>query len=241
MQGHLFPINIINEEPANLGTADLSRIGWDEQGRRYALKTLDDHPLLPMTEWLGYHLCHRLRIPTPEFAIVRRLHGQLALGSRWEEGAIDLNLAALTLPVLARLLMDARHDMGAAFGLDMFLPNHDRRLGNFLFKRTRTGARALAFDWSRVDALQSPAFERWPWEISSPSHTTRYELKRNGWIDDSESRRVLADLAMMTAHDIDTIIQAAPDAWTCNLEHAAIINWWTTCAATRAQQCTNLL
>lgn len=242
MQGHLFPIQIVNEEPAHFGTADLSRIGWDDQDRRYALKTLDDHPLLPVTEWVGYQLCLRLGIPTPEFAVVRRMNGQLALGSRWADDAIDLNIARLSMTAVARMLMDARRDMGAAFGLDAFLPNPDRRLVNFLFRRTtRTGTRALAFDWSRVDALHAPAFQRWPWGADCTSAETAVTLKKNGWLDEAEARRVAANLAAMPSTDLAAMLQSAPPEWTATLDMQAIMNWWDHSAPTRAQQSLSLL
>lgn len=86
-QQPIFRIKIIAEEINETGTADLKLIGHGDDSHKYALKTTDDHPLLPITEWVSYHLCRAIGIPTPDFFIVDRSNGTQAFGSRFETNA----------------------------------------------------------------------------------------------------------------------------------------------------------
>ena len=84
MQSSLIPIKIIQQTPANLGSADLKFIGLADDSHQYALKRLADHHLLPITEWVGYHLSRVVGLATPDFAPVWLDDRTPAFGSRLE-------------------------------------------------------------------------------------------------------------------------------------------------------------
>lgn len=155
----LLPIRLVDEQPADRSQSkDLAWIGLDEQDRRYALKTREPGAdYLPLTEWLCYHLCQHCGIPAPEFAVVVRLDGSSAFGSRWVDNAWQINPAATRADELLLRIDRARRDVSAMFAIDAFMPNENRHFGNMLFTHTGARTRALAFDWSRTQL-----FAPWP-------------------------------------------------------------------------------
>ena len=128
-QTTLFPTELVHEEPYLAGTKHLSRIGWDIANSKYAIKSEKDGQLLPLMEWIGYHLCRFCSIPTPNFEIVRCVDGSLAFGVQWVENVIELGGAPSTK---ALAVLKAHYSqISAILTLDRFMPNIDRHAGNF--------------------------------------------------------------------------------------------------------------
>lgn len=234
----LFPVELVNEEPPEPGISkDLLWIGWDEQGHRYALKTVEPaHPTLPLTEWLCYHLCALAGIPAPDFAIVQRLDGSLAFGSRWQEDAQQFSPAKVSQAQLFSWLQRASEDLGRMFALDAFMPNEDRHLGNILFTPAGQRLRALAFDWSRTHF-----FAPWPWAANSNSAQVWHWLQHNRLTHAEATRVSMQRISAITQDKVLHILLAAPEAWRDNLDCDAAAHWWGTQSQSRANDALALL
>lgn len=234
----LLPIQLVDEQPADRAVSkDLLFIGFDEQDRRYALKTVEPSaPLLPLTEWLCYHLCRLVGIITPEFAVVLRLDGTPAFGSRWEENAREFSPAKVSEADLLGWLQKTKSDTSGMFAMDGFMPNPDRHLGNILFVQTGTRLRALAFDWSRT-----AIFEPWPWPNDCNSAQNWQWFKAIGNTDAAALAARLQRLQGVTAQQVFDILQAAPELWRNNVNIESATQWWQTHRDNRAKDALNLL
>ena len=125
MQSALFPIDIVHEFPATGSTADLKHCGLGADHHKYALKTIDDNVFLPISEWVGYHLCRSLGIATPDFEIVKRPDGTLAFGSRWENNSRQLSKNPSLLE-MNNTFSICKNELSEIYAIDTFLPNEDR-------------------------------------------------------------------------------------------------------------------
>jgi len=234
----LLPIQLVDEQPADRSVSkDLLFIGFDEQDRRYALKTVEPAaPLLPLTEWLCYHLCRLVGVITPEFSIVIRLDGTPAFGSRWEENAREFSPGKVSEAQFLGWLQRTRADTSGMFGMDGFMPNPDRHMGNILFVQTGARLRALAFDWSRT-----AIFEPWPWDAGCNSAQNWNWFKSIGNIDEAMLDTRLQRLRSVTEKQVFEILQAAPELWRNNVSIESAAQWWQTNRDNRAKAVSDLL
>ncbi|MGE4240565.1 hypothetical protein [Ramlibacter sp.] len=219
----LIPIQLVDEQPVDRSLSkDLLWTGCDEQGKRYALKTVERaHPLLPLTEWLCYHLCSRIGVLIPEYTVVVRLDGSLAFGSLWEIDARQFSPASVSEAQFFTWLESAKSDVNAMFALDAFLPNEDRHFGNMLFVDTGARVRALAFDWSRARI-----FNPWPWPADCKSERSWNWLAHVRLHDPKLIRSKLDRLQLIPGTDIRQILMAAPAEWRMGFDLDQSTVWW---------------
>lgn len=238
----LLPIRLVDEQPADpTQSKDLLWIGFDEQDRRYALKTVEhNHPHLPLVEWLCYHLCGIAGILTPDFAIVKRIDGSEAFGSRWVESAQQFSPGKVSDIEFIGWVSRTSADISAMFALDAFMPNDDRHLGNILFLQTGARLRALAFDWSRTQF-----FQPWPWGAASNSAKSWQWLLQltpaSAAASTAPIQTHMGRLQAITGKQVEDILQAAPALWRDNFDCAAAGQWWQSNAHQRAQDAIRLL
>jgi hypothetical protein len=220
----LLPIRLRDEfEADRTKSKDLLWTGFDEQDRRYALKTCEPaNPALPLTEWICYHLCLLCGIPAPDFAIVTRKDGSQAFGSRWEDDVDELRKDETAPAEFALWIDSTRDDLSAMFALDCFLPNSDRHMGNVLFRRGPR-RRALAFDWSRTQL-----FEPWPLAPNSNTLSNLGWLRHTGFYSAAAWNAVLEKLAHITHTDLRQLLDSAPDEWCATLSKDILEDWWKT-------------
>ena len=218
----LLPVELADEFEADRSRSkDLLWTGIDTQDRRYALKTIEpDNHALPATEWLCYQLCMLCGIPAPDFAIVTRLDGSQAFGSRWEDGADQYRKEETSHADFLLWLDETRDDVSAMFMLDCFLPNEDRHMGNILFRRGPR-RRALAFDWSRTRL-----FEPWPLAPASSTARNLEWLKQSALYSPAAGARVLAKLAAMDHTQVERILSGMPPEWMTASAKTALVAWW---------------
>ena len=116
----LIPVQLVDEQPYERGLdKDLIWTGSDEQDRRYALKTVEaSNPLLPLTEWLCYHLCNWMGILAPDFHVVVRIDGSLAFGSRWEINARQFSPRRVSDAQFTTWIHQTRQDISGMLALD---------------------------------------------------------------------------------------------------------------------------
>jgi hypothetical protein len=219
----LLPVRLVDEQPPEEGKSrDLLWVGIDDQDKRYALKTVEvKNPLLPLTEWLCYHLCNLSGITTPDFAIVTRLDGSLAFGSRWEETAKEFSPGKVSDIELMGWLDRSKTDISGMFALDAFMPNEDRHIGNMLFVQTGPRLRALAFDWSRTRM-----FEPWPWPAGCNSDKTWVWLHSLKMCDMGVVGSLFARIKSITSTQVMAILDAAPETWRDNIDTQTAAEWW---------------
>lgn len=236
-QFSLFPIKLLDEFPADPAQSrDLLFTAIDAQDRRYALKTREPgNPELPITEWMCYHLCELLGIPTPEFAVVERLDGTLAFGSRWELDATQFNKDEHSEAMFARWVEDSSKDISAIYALDAFLPNDDRHAGNFLF-RLGPRLRALAFDWSRAKL-----FLPWPWDADCNSAGNWNWITHLGLHRPDTIRQTLDTLCNIEPGKIEHILNQAPREWLDEARVQHLVEWWATSRHARAADVEGIL
>ncbi|WP_343734575.1 hypothetical protein [Acidovorax sp.] len=236
----LLPVVLVDEQPPEPGASkDLLWIGLDEQDRRYALKTVEPgHKYLPLTEWLCYHLCGLAGILTPDFAIVQRLDGSEAFGSRWEETAKQFSPGKVSDAEFIGWLNRSRADISAMFALDAFMPNDDRHLGNILFTQAGGRMRALAFDWSRTRL-----FAPWPWSADCNSAQVWQWLTgpTPPLVNPKETQDRMDRIQAITGQQVEAILEAAPELWRDNFDCAAAGRWWQSESSKRAEQAIKLL
>lgn len=234
----LLPTILVDEQPPPPNTSkDLLWIGFDEKGSRYAFKTSEpQHPILPLIEWLCYHLCSLAGIATPHFAIVQRVDGSLAFGSLWEEQAQQFNPSKISEVQMTTWLQRASSDVSAMFALDAFMPNPDRHLANILFVQIGPRLRALAFDWSRTHL-----FSPWPWAQGCNSTQVWQWLKHSALVQPQATQAHMQRIASITPEQVKNILLAAPQEWRNNLDCEATAQWWGTQAHQRSQDALALL
>jgi hypothetical protein len=236
-QQSLFPVEIVKEEGFSQ-TRHLKVMGETISGEIYAIKTTQDDPLLPLTEWFCYELCGRVGIPTPGFAVVKRPNGDLALGSRIDRDTVlvgDWDVDPLKINML---LKEIGPELSAIYALDWFLPNPDRHANNILCRAMRDGRKVpLAFDWSLVNSLSAdPVFSQRPWSPTCNSAKMVSIIKSLGGWDARREGESFSRIGAVTPEIIRAILEATPTLWLPRPELIdAIVKWWDDVAPTQAQ------
>lgn len=231
-QSSLFPILIKDIEPAGTRTQKLKHIGISETGVKYALKTLDDDVVLPITEWFCYSLCRLTGIATPDFDIVKLPDGSLAFGSKWQPPTTYIiEPDEVDKTELLLRLANVQDGFSQMMALDLFLPNHDRHFGNMMFDTHGNNVRLLAFDWSHVYCLANQFI---PDTLANNGNTlkTLQALKqlsvhfKKHFLDDKKTLQFINRVKALHSSDIEKILVNTPEEWQKHIDISAIISWW---------------
>jgi hypothetical protein len=223
-QGILFPTKIRSTRPAASGTADLKLIGTAFDGQEYAIKQVSDHPLLPASEFFAHRLFPACQLAVPYSVVLEMPDGSLAFGSRWE-GGVSL-WKDFPGPDQMAVLQEASETVSAIIGVDLFLGNHDRHLGNFLYRRNLTGQwRAIAIDFSRAVFVNGIPMGPMPPAGCNTANAMTVLRQINAW------KTAPASLA---ASAIPGVSQTAlgqwftdmPDSWLDAAQRQVVLSWW---------------
>lgn len=223
MQSSLIQIRIVQLAPASFGSADLKYVGLADDGFEYAIKRLDDHPLLPITEWTGYHLSRSIGLFTPDFAPVWLDDDTPAFGSRLE-AVQQLGNPPDPIEVVRYFGSAMRSDIEPIFAVDAFLPNEDRHSRNFMWRTTSTGLTPLAFDFSRAWLLSGLPFGSFP--LGGATNTLKMwkHLKEHfGYSPPADAFRKIAGLP---DDWIAQVLTAAPHQWIARFDPGPTIDFW---------------
>src|SRR5262249_1687833 len=128
----LLPLQVDASWPANLGTADLKHLVRTRDGHCYAVKTTDDHPLMPATEYLCYKLAAACGLSVPFSSLIELRPHVMAFGSRLEAGVHGWTALGPAAQFKAYELM--AEPISATLAFDLFVGNVDRHRGNFIFR-----------------------------------------------------------------------------------------------------------
>lgn len=232
-QASLFPIKLIHEESTS-GTMDLKLIGYSGDNVKFAVKREKDGFLMPLAEWIGYSLAQRCGIPTPDFNIVECMNGELAFGSKWEQQATQIKI----FDSAARTLMSEHGDMmSQIFGLDFFLPNIDRHLGNFIFSQVAGIATCLAFDFSSSSVRTGLPFGSHPLAATCKTSVVQKLLQtQSKKFNKHRYNGSLAKLKEVTTAELATILNGAPDQWYSKVSKQEVVAWWESSKGSRIAQ-----
>lgn len=224
MQGELFELTVANLKPAS-GTARLRWTGIASDQWKYAIKRTTDHPWLPATEWFCHRLAEAVHLPTPVYRKLRlQEDGTLAFGSRWESAAKQW---ADLPPAERRHYFTNGINVCRILGLDLFLPNGDRNLGNFLWHLIDGIPTAQAFDYSEAWAVHGDLAA--PPSLPNDCRTLMVMdwLRCEGGLYPQEIGEVIQRLKNLPAGVIDRIAGDIPEEWLPEDGKDAIIKWWS--------------
>lgn len=223
MQGELFELTVANLSQSS-GTARLRCTGIASDRLKYAIKRTADHPMLPGSEWFCHKLAEVVHLPTPVYRKLRlEVDGTLAFGSRWESGAKQYNDIH---PDDRVRLFKTGINVCRIIGLDLFLPNGDRHLNNFLWHLLDDDAIALTFDYSEGWLMAGP-LDATP-ALAPECNTLKVIkwLQQIGGYRAHDIAETLRRLAALPDHTISMIADTLPDEWLPEGGKTAIINWW---------------
>jgi hypothetical protein len=225
MQSSLIPIKIIQQTPANLGSADLKFIGLADDSHQYALKRLADHHLLPITEWVGYHLSRVVGLATPDFAPVWLDDRTPAFGSRLEL-VQQLGLPPSPIQIAKYFGPDLRTATEPIFAIDAFLPNDDRHARNFLWRETATGLVPLAFDFSRAWLIGGLPFGKFP--LTENHATIQMWTYLKTVFSYTRPNASMAKIGELPDDWLEKVVQRAPPQWVDGFDMEPTIKFWKT-------------
>lgn len=220
----LLPIDIDACVSSPLGSADLKNIVRGRDGHYYALKSTEQHPLLPATEFLCYKLAAACGVPTPLGSLVRTQERSVLFGSRWESSM------PTTSPLAQVELYEACSEaLSSMLAFDVFVGNEDRHRKNFLFRRTFEDRVALvAIDFSRALLIRGFPTDSFPVAVDSNTRTTINFLKRaNLWRGPSATFTVDA-LRLVTADHLEHWLKEMPEYWLPKTISDDLLTWWGT-------------
>lgn len=224
-QMSFIPVKLAHEEPYRGQSKDLGRVGYTATRVRYAVKREDDIARLPISEWIGYHLCAACRIPTPEFAIVECLDEVVAFGSRWEETAVQITN---TMSQVDMIMLIKRHasSISEVYGPDLFYGNVDRHFGNFLFVPRGGEQVLLALDYSRAGPAFAPPFGPFPMPENSTTAGAHAFMTDQKIFDQSTFKDALDSLKGLSDDWLKRVLDAAPSDWFVSVDKQQLLDWW---------------
>ncbi len=232
IQIDLFPIRVVSCEPSDLNTADCKNICLAEDGTDYAVKTIHDHPLIPASEWFCYHIASICGIATPVCKQLTMPDGTMVFGSRWEGGIYDLSDPTMFVKLIMGIQPTSTlaERLSAIYTLDLFLHNVDRHARNYLFRQSKNGFVALAFDFSR-----SWLYHGWPppdvpMQRSTHTRTTYQTIRKFHPFNINAGISVLGKIRHIPTDTISSIINSMPPTWLSPPHRQDVLKWWDSTA-----------
>lgn len=226
MQTSLFPIRITREVDARTEGYegdDLKRLAFCDDSYTYAIKRVQDHPQMPICEWVGHHLCRRCGILTPDFAVLTSGYdkeppsfgSRIATYSQIEHSPLSFEMN--------RFFRGHTAAVAAVYALDAVVINPDRHGRNFFVRTDVAGEQLLAFDFSRAWLRTGHPFGNQEAMRDSNSSTWWKAFKRMGASVDNDTLSLLADL---DAAWLDTVLREAPAQWLQGIDKGAVLEFW---------------
>lgn len=234
-QTSFLPVKLVHEEPHS-GTKDLALVGYTVDRIRYAVKRESDGAALPISEWIGYHLCRHCSIHTPEFAVVECTSGELAFGSRWEENSKQINAAMAAIQAF-QLLSSHAETISAIHGIDRFMINTDRHAGNFLFVVRAGVEMCLAMDFSMAGPRDALPFGDHPLRENCNTYSIFSVLRDHlGKFEPSAYASTIMALKTIDTPAFSAILTSAPDEWFSAVSRQQLTDWWDNNALKRLSE-----
>lgn len=221
MQHEIFPVQLSDYEPDE-PSAHLSKIGYDNIGRKYAVKRLEDGNWIPISEWIGYNLSRKLDIATPEFRVVYE-NDTPHFGSVWEVGKVFTKKTLTTAELIEKLSGIYQQSFDIVL-LDEIIDNPDRHFGNFIFREVTPFV--MSFDFSCLQLLHSACGIHQGLCKNMTSNTKKFlrvlAIREKESVSDvSFSKKIIK----VTDKDIEKILSSAPSEWLDSSCYSCIISF----------------
>lgn len=226
-QTSLLPVRIIDEVDAgSLGFdgEDLKRVARCDDGHSYAMKRVQDGPLIPLSEWVGYHLCRKCSVLTPDFAVLNDPDGGApSFGSRI---ASYLQIEHDPGSFRVSSFFNGHHAaLSAIYSLDAIVINPDRHGRNVFVEqgRGKQPSRVRAFDFSRAWLVTGAPFGNTESMRDSATQKWWRTLHRLGC---RPSQEALSLLQNTDAPWLRGVIESAPETWRASVDVDATVTFW---------------
>jgi hypothetical protein len=225
-QGRLWPLQIVQTEPAPFGTADCKSIGVGDDGMVYILKRVKDGQHVPVSEFICTQLAAAIGLPVPvcTIAVLPGDARELCFASREEAGVINLQ-SALQMLLHQKQLAVYVDRLMQWYAFDVFTHNVDRHMGNFLFRHSMAGAVMLGMDFSRALLTQG-----WPRHVPPlpDCNTTQLERTLNGIAPypPSAAAGIMNRLASAPDDWLDSCLSQVPAPWADAKLRTRLCRWW---------------
>jgi hypothetical protein len=187
------------------------------------LKRLADHPLLPISEWVGYHLSRAIGLATPDFATVWLDEHTPAFGSRLEL-VQQLGLPPSLIQIAKYFGPDLRAATEPIFAVDAFLPNDDRHATNFLWRDTAAGLVPLAFDFSRAWLTGGLPFGKFP--LGENDHTIQMWQYLKSTFSYARPEVAMRKIVELPDDWLEMVLASAPPQWLDGFDIKPTIDFW---------------
>lgn len=228
MQTSLLPIRITREVDARAEGYegnDLKRFAFCDDSHTYAIKRVQDHPNMPICEWVGHHLCRRCGILTPDFAVLSgatdaeppSFGSRIASYSQIEHSPLSFEVS--------RFFRGHTTALAAVYALDAVVINPDRHGRNFFVRSDVAGDQLVAFDFSRAWLRTGHPFGNTESMRESGTSVWWKMFKRMGASVDIGTLNLLSAL---DAQWLSSVMKQAPTQWLDGIDQAAILEFWDT-------------
>lgn len=207
-----------------MGSADLKWIGIATDNTEWYIKTVEENPLLPASEWLCHKVATACGLPTPYFSVVdHEDNGTPVFGSRCEHGTSGLTGGPIEQ---LKRLSECCETMSSTIAIDLVVANTDRHAGNFLYRENSQGGWiSFVIDWSRAFLINGNP----PPDILSKICNTRSTVdilrQLNIWQSSSALVTITGLSAIKPAH-ISDWLDEAPSQWISAADRGKLLQWW---------------
>lgn len=125
-------------------------VGVGDDDIPWLVKRVQDHPAIPLSEWICSTIYASCDIAVPPWEIATLPNEEKAFASRWEGGTLKDQESRRALTTKGGV---SSSQLWKIFAMDYVMANHDRHPGNFLLRvdtRNHKKKRLLAMDFSRA-------------------------------------------------------------------------------------------
>ncbi len=216
-QTSFFPTQCNRTKPKPTGAdADFIAI-CDSTTERYLCKGQSKYLHLPSTEWICSSLARDVGLPVPPFSVIEMVTdpGIYLFGSQWIAGGLDFTVA------LSRV---SNPDLfSQIFGLDWFVHNDDRHLGNYLYIEIQGDVILRPMDFSR-------SWKHHGWPLPNlplnPCHTLVQKPHWQSQFGYNKPDAILDRIEALPTDWMEKTLAALPPAWINDADSADLIQWW---------------
>jgi hypothetical protein len=226
-QADAFPIQLIQEDPANLGTADAALFADGANGLQYCVKTCATAPHAPAAEFICNGLASLCKLPIASYDLVRLLDGTLAFGSVWDGSALLDHAALFSLLTGSSPGRQIPEVVSAAYAFDLFVHNTDRHVRNYLGVSGRTAGHSIKlYDFSRAFTAHGWPLPALPMDAAANTIVTHRQLLKHHTFDLAAAKETMERLRKVTHQSFKGLFDAMPEAWLDTQVRIKVLKWW---------------
>jgi hypothetical protein len=224
----LFELKVKHKVPAVGNGRHLKTNAIAEDGFDYAVKTIEDHAMLPFSEWFCYQIAQTMGVSCPGCAILVMPDGSHAFGSRLQKDMQHMQDYIAKGQSPEDFLKNCDDRMSVIYAMDLFIANIDRHFGNFLFGTNSMGQlTVMPIDYSHAWWVGG-----WPLrDITSHANITNNNiniLRALGLWHSAPALMALASLSQVRANTVQGWLNQMPPSWLSEADKNTLVTWWGT-------------